>query len=128
MKKIFLFLLFASWSLLAVNAQGVGATPEYIKAITSEWKGERFPDGRPKLSDDLLERAKKLPIEAMWGTLRNKRYQNQFQGDWHIIHPDEVMTGRAVTAQYMPSRPDMEAYIKVQGKLENRNQQGGTNS
>jgi len=128
MKKTAFLFLFAFSSLLTIKAQGVGSTPEYIKALTPEWKGERFPDGRPKVSDNLLKRAKNLPLEAMWGALRNLGYQNQFQGEWHIIHPEESMTGRAVTAQYMPSRPDMEKYIKEQGKLENRAQQGGTNS
>jgi len=128
MKKTAFLFLFAFCSLLVIKAQGVGSTPEYIKALTPEWKGERFPDGRPKVSDNLLKRAKNLPLEAMWGALRNLGYQNQFQGEWHIIHPEESMTGRAVTAQYMPSRPDMEKYIKEQGKLENRAQQGGTNS
>ena len=60
--------------------------------------------------------------------LRNKGYQNQFESDWQIINPDEPMTGRVVTAQYMPLRPDLEKYVKAQGKIENRAQQGGTNS
>jgi regulator of RNase E activity RraA len=38
------------------------------------------------------------------------------------------MTGRVVTAQYMPLRPDLEKQVKEQGKTENRAQQGGTNS
>ena len=42
---------------------------------------------------------------------------NQFEGDWTIIHPDEVMTGRVVTAQYMPLRPDLEKQVKEQGKM-----------
>lgn len=109
-------------------AQNVGSSPEYIKAITPDWKGERFPDGRPKVSDNLLERAKNLGLEDAWGMLRAKGYQNQYEGDWHIIHPDVKMTGRAVTAQYMPLRPDLETYIKEQGARENRAQQGGTNS
>ncbi len=109
-------------------AQNVGSSPEYIKALTSEWKGERFPDGRPKVSDAILERLKKISIEEAWGVLRNKGYQNQFESDWQIINPDEPMTGRVVTAQYMPLRPDLEKYIKAQGKTENRAQQGATNS
>ncbi len=109
-------------------AQNVGSSPEYIKAITSKWKGERFPDGRPKVSDALLERLKHISIEEAWGVLRNKGYQNQFEGDWTIIKPEEVMTGRVVTAQYMPLRPDLQEYVKEQGKKENRAQQGGTNS
>ena len=108
--------------------QNVCSSAEYIKAMTSEWKGERYPDGRPKVPDAILERLKKISIEEAWGVLRNKGFQNQFEGDWTIIHPDEVMTGRVVTVQYMPLRPDLEKQIREQGKLENRSQQGGTNS
>ena len=136
MKKIEFLFVFTFCSLIVINAQGVGASPEYIKAITSEWKGERFADGRPKIPDAWLERVKHVAIEALWGALRNIRveslpsstYSNQYQGDWHIVHPDQSMSGRAVTAQYMPSRPDLEVYIKEQGQLEGRAQQGGTNS
>jgi len=133
MKKVFLLLLFACGSLCLIYAQNVGASPEFIKAVTSEWKGERFPDGRPKIPDQLLERAKHVAIEALWGALRNIRegqsgYVNQYMGEWHVVHPDQAMSGRAVTAQYMPSRPDLEKYIKEQGQLEKRAQQGGTNS
>jgi len=108
--------------------QNIGSSPEYIKALTSEWKGERFPDGRPKVSDALLERLKNISIEDAWGVLRNKGFQNQFEGDWIVINPDQAMTGRVVTAQYMPLRPDLEKQIRGQGKIENRAQKGGTNS
>jgi regulator of RNase E activity RraA len=111
-----------------MHGQNVGSSPEYIKALTSEWKGERFPDGRPKVSDAILERLRKISIEEAWGVLRNKGFQNQFEGDWTIINPDQTMTGRVVTAQYMPLRPDLEKQVKEQGKIENRSQQGGTNS
>jgi len=110
------------------SAQNVGSSPEYIRALTSEWKGERFPDGRPKVSDAILQRLKNISIEDVWGVLRNKGFMNQFEGDWTIIHPDSSMTGRVVTAQYMPLRPDYDKYVKQQGKAENRSQQGGTNS
>jgi 4-hydroxy-4-methyl-2-oxoglutarate aldolase len=110
------------------NAQRVGSSPEYIKALTPEWKGERFPDGRPRVPDALLERLKNISIEEAWGVLRNKGFQNQFESGWHIIHPDEVMTGRVVTAQYMPLRPDLQKLVKEQGEVEGRAQKGGTNS
>lgn len=108
--------------------QRVGSSPEYIKALTAEWKGERFPDGRPKVPDAILERLRNISIEEAWGVLRNKGYTNQFEGDWQVIWPDNAMTGRVVTAQYMPSRPDLIAQVKEQGKVEGRAQQGGTNS
>lgn len=110
------------------TAQNVCPSPDYIIALTSEWKGERLPDGRPKVSDALLERLKNISIEEAWGYLRNKGYQNQFENDWIIIHPGQTMTGRVVTAQYMPLRPDLEKLIREKGKAEGRTQQGGTNS
>ncbi|HMH21452.1 MAG TPA: hypothetical protein VK563_06745 [Puia sp.] len=113
---------------LFLQAQRVGSSPEYIKTLTAEWKGERFPDGRPKVSDALLERLKNISLEEAWGVLRNKGFQNQFEGDWHVIQPDSAMTGRVVTAQYMPSRPDLISVVKEQGKTEGRAMQGGTNS
>jgi 4-hydroxy-4-methyl-2-oxoglutarate aldolase len=126
-KKFFLQAAFLLCCTL-IYGQNVGSTPEYIKALTSEWKGERFADGRPKVPDSILERLKKISIEEAWGVLRNKGFQNQFEGDWTIINPDEVMTGRVVTAQYMPARPDLEKQVKAQGSIEKRAQQGGTNS
>lgn len=109
-----------------ISAQQVTLTSNQITALTSEWKGERFADGRPKVPDKYLERLKKVHLEEAWGILRNKGYQNQFEGDWMIIHPDSVMTGRVVTAQYMPLRPDYDKLIKDQGKNEGRI--GATNS
>ncbi len=124
-KNIPLFILAITLSVF-LKAQQVTLTPEQIKGYTPEWKGERFPDGRPKVSDKLLERLKKVHLEEAWGILRNKGYQNQFEGDWMVEHPDSVMTGRVVTAQYMPLRPDMDKIIKDIGKTEKRI--GATNS
>jgi len=126
-KKILLLSAFILSCVLTFG-QNVGSTPEYIKALTPEWKGERFADGRPKVSDAILERLKNISLEEAWGVLRNKGFQNQFESDWTIINPDQTMTGRVVTAQYMPLRPDLEKQVKEQGKLENRAQKGGTNS
>jgi 4-hydroxy-4-methyl-2-oxoglutarate aldolase len=110
------------------NAQRVGSSPEYVKALTAEWKGERFADGRPKVSDAILARLKNISIEEAWGVLRNKGYFNQYEGEWQVIFPDSAMTGRVVTAQYMPLRPDLQNQVKEQGKVEGRAQKGGTNS
>ncbi|HXR81780.1 MAG TPA: hypothetical protein VN763_12710, partial [Saprospiraceae bacterium] len=104
----------------SITAQQVALTPDQIKGYTPEWKGERFPDGRPKVSDKMLERLKKVHLEEAWGVLRNKGYQNQFEGDWMIQFPDSVMTGRVVTAQYMPMRPDVDKIVKEIGKNEKR--------
>jgi len=111
-----------------MSAQKVGSSPEYVKALTDQWKGERFADGRPKVSDALLQRLKKIRIEEAWGYLRQKGFNNQYEGGWKIIHPEGVMTGRVVTAQYMPLRPDLNKYVKLQGAKEKRDTIGGSNS
>lgn len=112
-----------------VQAQRVGSSPEYIKQLTPLWKGERSADGRPRVSDNMLTRLRNISLEEVWGVLRNHGYNNQYEGEWHVIHPDSgAMTGRVVTAQYMPSRPDLIDVVKNQGKVEGRNPQGGTNS
>ncbi|RIV71390.1 RraA family protein [Flagellimonas aequoris] len=113
---------------LGMSAQKVGSSPEYVKALTSQWEGERFSDGRPKVSDALLGRLKKIRIEEAWGYLRRKGFNNQYEGGWKIIHPEGVMTGRVVTAQYVPLRPDLKEYVKLQGAKEKRDTIGGSNS
>jgi len=119
-KKIVLLAATLLFGGILTFAQNVGSSPEYIKALTSDWKGERFADGRPRVSDDMLERLKKLPIEAAWGVLYDKGFQNQFEGDFTVLFPEEPMTGRAVTAQFMPLRPDLEEWVLEKGKAENR--------
>jgi 4-hydroxy-4-methyl-2-oxoglutarate aldolase len=117
---LFVSVLFCTY----LNAQRVGSTPEYIKFLTSEWVGERLPDGRPFVSDEFLERLKNISIEEAWGVLRNRGYHNQYEGNWKILRPNEPMTGRVVTAQFMPERPDYFAKIKELGIKENRSQSG----
>lgn len=124
-KYISLFALLTC-SVLLCSAQRVTPTSEEIKSLTPDWKGERFPDGRPKVPDDLLRRLKAVRLEEAWGILRNKGYHNQFEGDWTVLHTDSVMTGRALTAQYLPLRPDIDNLIKATGKAEGRI--GATNS
>ncbi|MBW3469505.1 RraA family protein [Arthrospiribacter ruber] len=111
-----------------ITAQQISPTVEQVKSLSPEWTGERFPDGRPKVPDALLKRLSEVSMEEAWGYLRNKGYQNQFENDWIIIDDESVMTGRAVTAQYMPLRADFDNLVKKIGKEEGRVQSGGTNS
>ena len=128
MKKYILLTIIFLVAIFKAQSQSVTASPTYIKQLTSEWKGERFDDGRPKVSNALLKRLKKIQIEEAWGFLRGHRYNNQYEGDWEIIHPDSVMTGRVVTAQYMPLRPDYKQLVKKKGAEEKRDTIGGSNS
>jgi regulator of RNase E activity RraA len=88
--------------------------------FTREWKGERFPDGRPKVPDSVLERLKTVSAEEAWGVLMQAGYKNQFEGGWKVINPGERMTGRVVTAVFMPLRPDVNSVINDHGKKEGR--------
>jgi regulator of RNase E activity RraA len=101
-------------------AQQVTLTKDQIVALTADWKGERLPDGRPLIPDRILERLKKVSLEEAWGILRNKGYNNQFEGDWMVIGSPEVLTGRALTVQYLPKRSDYDKLIRDKGKTENR--------
>jgi regulator of RNase E activity RraA len=100
---------------------------EELMFLTSEWKGDRFPDGRPKLSDNLVERAKHIGIDDAWTVLKNEGYVNQFEGGWKLIKDDVPVTGRAVTAMFMPSRPDVEKIIKERG-ISKQGRKGNTNT
>ncbi len=103
----------------------VKMTRDQILFYTSDWKGDRFPDGRPKLADSLLKRALDLSIEDVWEYLRAQGYRNQFESGWQALHIEKPFAGRALTAQYMPTRPDMMKAIGTEGKAEGR--VGGTN-
>jgi regulator of RNase E activity RraA len=83
--------------------------------LTPEWKGERFPDGRPRVPDSVLERMKLVTIEEAWAVLRGERFNYQYEGGWMTINPDSVLVGRAVTATFMPGRPDIHGVIDQRG-------------
>nr|WP_214460521.1 RraA family protein [Flavihumibacter fluvii] len=106
--------------------QQIQATREQVQVYSSLWKGERYPDGRPKVSDNLVKRLANISMEEAWGVLRNEGYNNQFEAGWQVIHPDKPLAGRVLTAQYMPSRPDVDNPIKAKGKAEGRS--GSPNS
>jgi regulator of RNase E activity RraA len=78
------------------------------------------------VSDELLKRLASLSIEEAWQTLRNEGYNNQYADGWKMIHPDKPFVGRAVTALYMPKRPDVE--IKILEKGHAGGQKGAANS
>lgn len=119
-----LMLACAVWGTSPAFSQ-VKMTRQQILFYTSDWKGARFPDGRPKLPDDLLKRAVNMTIEDIWDFLRAHGYDNQFEGGLQALHPGQSFAGRALTAQYMPLRPDMAKAIAAEGKAEGR--VGGTN-
>ncbi|MBA47274.1 MAG: dimethylmenaquinone methyltransferase [Dehalococcoidia bacterium] len=94
--------------------------PEIIKSITSSWKGNRDKNSRPLVPKDIIDRMKLVTTEEAWGTCRKNGYHHQFAGNWHNLHPDRVIVGRAVTCRWVPKRPDLDDAIENQGKKENR--------
>lgn len=84
--------------------------------FTSQWEGERFPDGRPRVPDGILERMEAVTIEEAWSVLRNAGYEYQFERGWKQVHPGGVLVGRAMTAMFMPKRPDVHEAINTKGK------------
>jgi len=86
-----------------------------LTEYTREWKGERFPDGRPKVPDEILERMSRVTITQAWGVLSNAGYRWQYEGNWQCTQPGQVLVGRALTAVYMPRRPDMRKLMEEKG-------------
>jgi 4-hydroxy-4-methyl-2-oxoglutarate aldolase len=86
-------------------------TPEEMIAFTPEWTGERFANGRPRVSDDIVKRMRGVTLTQAWGVLRGEGYHWQFEGNWMVTQPGKVLTGRAVTASYMPRREDLRKLI-----------------
>lgn len=121
MKKLALVMFFAITVCIFVfssvtYAQFDSFSREDRIEFTGEWTGERFPDGRPKVPDEILERMKEVAIEEAWGVLRGHGYRHQFEGGWMNMHPDRIIVGRAVTAYFMPQRPDVHNTTEKRGK------------
>jgi len=114
--KIIIYLFFLFWMTIPLKAQGLSSSE--IKFLTNKWQGERFDDGRPKVSNGVLERMKRVSIEEAWGVLRNEGFHNQFDGGWKPLHDDVTIVGRALTVQYMPNRPDVSEQINNKGLKE----------
>ena len=97
--------------------QYVQASKEELIALTPDWKGERFPDGRPKVPDDILKRMKLVSIEEAWEIINPAGYRYQIAEGWgQQINPDSVLVGRAYTTTFMPGRPDVWRAIDSMGK------------
>jgi 4-hydroxy-4-methyl-2-oxoglutarate aldolase len=120
--KIRLVAVFAFASMFSslCRAQlGISSTGQRV-AFSPEWHGERFPDGRPKVAADVLDRLKDASADQTWDVLGEAGFRNQFEGNWKVINPGERMVGRVVTAVFMPRRPDVDSVIQANGKKEGR--------
>jgi regulator of RNase E activity RraA len=118
LQYIFIILLLASSSLAL--AQKVSISKETLIALTPKWEGERFPDGRPRVSDDLIQRLKSVTLEQAWSVLKGEGYTHQLEQGWENIHPGQVLVGRVLSAQYMPLRPEIRKELEKEGVKDGR--------
>lgn len=100
---------------ISFKIYGQQISKEDLIFLTPEWKGERFADGRPKVPDALLDRLKAVTLEEAWAVLRNENFKHQYDDGWQMINPDSVLVGRAVTAVFVPGRPDIHRVIDKKG-------------
>jgi hypothetical protein len=116
--RLFICLMGSFLLITALQAQQI--SKDELLYLTREWKGERFEDGRPKVSDEIIQRMKLVTLEEAWAVLKGANYTNQYEEGWMTINPDSVLVGRALTATFMPGRPDVQRAINDQGIKDGR--------
>jgi 4-hydroxy-4-methyl-2-oxoglutarate aldolase len=102
------------------HAQLFSLTKDEMIALTTQNPFERFPDGRPKIPDSILNRAREISSEEVWAVVGNgggpgRGYTNQYVDGFEVLHPGKPLVGRAFTVQFMPSRPDLNSYNSAKG-------------
>ena len=88
---------------------------EDLLELSPDWDGDRFPDGRPRVDDDVLAALSETTTEQAWSVLRDNGYERQFAGGWQQTNPGKIIAGRAVTAQFLPHRPDLDHAVARAG-------------
>ena len=112
----------------SASAQLFQWTPEQLIKYTVRNPYDRFPDGRPKVPDEMLTRLKTLIAEEVQAALNSQEFPNQFESreGWKVLQPDQKMVGRVLTVQFMPVRADVvevdDADAKAKGGTRARNQ------
>ena len=101
---------------LLARAQLFSLTKDQMIAWTTDNPFDRFPDGRPKVPDGLIERARGLSSEEVFAILPGKGFRNQYEDGFQVLHPDKKLVGRAFTVQFMPMRPDLDDGHQRQGE------------
>src|SRR5450631_1776410 len=117
---IILFLVVIASTQPSARAQQGFFTPEDVIKYTPDWHGERFPDGRPKVPDDILDRMKRVTLEEAWAVLQQNGFMHQYEDGWLSIHPEQILVGRALTATWMPGRPDVQKLLEAEGAKASR--------
>jgi 4-hydroxy-4-methyl-2-oxoglutarate aldolase len=98
------------------SAQLISFPKQQLIDYTAQNPFNRLPDGRPKVPDDLIERARDLSSEEVWAVLQDKGYNNQYADGFQVLHPGKTMVGRAFTVQFMPLREDVDNVAQTKAK------------
>ena len=108
-------IVFCTIYLVSFKVAGQQISKDELIFLTPEWEGDRFEDGRPKVADEILNRMKLVTLEEAWAVLKGANFRHQYADGWMSINPDSVLVGRAVTAIFMPGRPDVHQAIDDRG-------------
>jgi regulator of RNase E activity RraA len=100
----------------STQAQLLSFSKQDLVDYTAQEPFDRLPDGRPKVPNDLLERARELSSEEIWAVLEQRGFHNQYADGFQILYPGKPMVGRAFTVQFMPLRPDVDEIAKGKAK------------
>ncbi len=98
------------------QAQSLKLTKDEMTALTAQNPFERFPDGRPKVPDSMIERAKGISAEEIFAVLPGRGFRNQYEDGFQVLHPGKKLVGRAFTVRFMPARPDLDAAMDAKAK------------
>src|SRR5262245_21092937 len=98
------------------HAQLFSLTREQMIEWTAQNPFDRFPDGRPKIPDALIERTRDMSAEEVLAILPGKGFRNQYADGFQILHPGKKLAGRAFTLQFMPLRPDLDGVINARAQ------------
>jgi 4-hydroxy-4-methyl-2-oxoglutarate aldolase len=98
------------------RAQMIGFSQQDLLDYTSQNPFGRFPNGRPKVPDEMIERARGLSAEEIWAGLEDKKFRNQYADGFQVLHPGKTLVGRAFTVQFMPERSDLESVAVAKAK------------
>ena len=99
------------------RAQLITFSKQDLTDFTAQNPFDRFPDGRPKVPDALLQQARELSSEEVWAVLDEEHhFRNQYADHFRILHADKPMVGRAFTVQFMPMRSDVDQVAESKAK------------
>src|ERR1051325_2554458 len=98
------------------HAQLFTFSKQELVDYTAQEPFDRLPDGRPKVPNDMMERARELSSEEVWAVLQQKGFNNQYADGFQVLHPGKTMVGRAFTVQFMPLRSDIDDIARAKAK------------